>query len=496
MSKFREHLSITLPPGHLDIPVEQSKFSPASTVDPSPRYSALSRNPFKQTQLSPKDMEAGTPSSSSTLRDRFTKLFFDLRTFQSAGPEPDRSQGTRLSQWPPLHIEKRRCICSLHHDPRHVEQRKKKKRRSRCLLILLIIILLFLIGNAIYLNVRVLSLMNTTSAASTNSTNPALSADALQCISQFTLNAPSSPSSYPCSTCLPTLEAVPSSYLSDDANSQNVQSISNAVQFCGLLAIYETANAQGQATLGNSSWVQDVNFCAWTGVNCNTSGRVSSLKLTYPGVPATVPNEIGALTDLQSLTVIGGNTIPAGSLPSSFINLTAITTLHLESTAITALPDALFSSPGLTNVSTLALLRNSEMGMALPSSVTSLTRLQSLLVNSQPLSPSPLSAIANSSALAASLQTLDLTSTSLTGTIPSTISSFKSLTQLLLSSNNLTGTVPAMPSALKVLQLGGNSGLTGSFACGSGTLQTCSVSGTNVSVAGCGVCQNSTSTTT
>ncbi|KAI6046420.1 RNI-like protein [Pisolithus marmoratus] len=486
MSKFREHLSLTLPPGHLHLPVEQSKFSPASTIDPSPRYSESMRDPFHR--LSSKDIEAGSPQSSSSLRDRFTKLFFDLRTFHNAAPA--QAQESRLSQWPPLNVEKRRCMC--HHDPHHEAKTRRRKRRSRCLLILLIIILLFLIGNVTYLNVRVLPLINTASSLSTNPTTQVLSADALQCISQYTLNAPSSPSSYPCSACFATLQGVPSSFMSNAANSQDARIISNAVQFCSLRAVYETSDAQGQAALGNGSWSQNVSFCTWTGVTCDTSGRVSSLALTYPGVPATLSNEIGALADLQALTVVGGNTIPAGSLPESFGNLTAMTTLHLESTAITALPDALFSSPGLTNLSTLALLRNSKMGTSLPSSIAQLTGLHSLLVNSQALSPSPLSVIVNSSALVASLQTLDFTSTSLTGTIPASISSFRNLTQLLLSSNNLTGTVPTMPSTLKVLQFGGNSALTGNFACNANTLQTCSFAGTNVSVAGCGVCQNAT----
>jgi len=271
MSRFREHLSLHLQPGHLDIPIERSKFSPASTIDPSPRYSESSHSPFKQTQLSPKDIEAGTPSSSTTLRDKFTRLFFDLRT--GGSPHP---QGQRMSQWPPLNIEKRRCTCYVH-DPRHEAKVKKQKRRSRCLLILLIIILLLLIGNTIFLNVRVLSLTNTPSSSSTSTNNSALPANTLQCISQFTLNAPTSPSAYPCSTCLSVLEAVPSSFMSDDANSKDIQTINNAVQFCGLRAVFETADAQGQATLGNGSWSQNVNFCTWTGVTCDTSGRVSSL---------------------------------------------------------------------------------------------------------------------------------------------------------------------------------------------------------------------------
>lgn len=109
-----------------------------------------------------------------------------------------------------------------------------------------------------------------------------------------------------------------------------------------------------------------------------------------------LPNEIGGLSTLQTLEVIGGNTIPgmilfptdpsysqsfphvAGSLPSSFTNLTSLTSLHLEATSIIAFPNSLFASPGLTRLSTLALVRNSQMGSALPTSLTSLTGLQNL----------------------------------------------------------------------------------------------------------------------
>lgn len=273
-SKFREHLSINLPPNH--VPVETSKFSPTSTIAPSSRFS-LGRSSSKHSKSAPppKDVEAGTSPTSSSMRDRFTKLFFDLRTLNAGDPDQP-AQDPRLSQWPPLHIEKRRCLCQLH-DPKHEARVRKQQRRSRCLLILLIIILLLLIGNAIFLNIRVLSLSPSTSTSQTTSTANALSADAQQCLSQYALNAPSSPHSYPCSTCLSVLQAVPSSYTSNSVNAQNAQAINNAVQFCSLRAVYETANAQGQATLGNGSWAQNVNFCTWTGVSCDTSGQVASL---------------------------------------------------------------------------------------------------------------------------------------------------------------------------------------------------------------------------
>lgn len=279
-SKFREHLSINPPPHHLDIPVGTSKFSPTSTIAPSSRFSFGRGNSkcSKPPVALSKDVEGGTSLTSASLRDRFTKLFFDLRTFNTAEPDLVPLQDPRVAQWPPLHIEKRRCPCQLH-DPEHEARVRKQRRRSRCLLILLIIILLFLIGNAVFLNIRILSLpmSPSTTPTTTTSTANALSADALQCLSQYTIDAPSSPSSYPCSTCLSILQAVPSSYTSSSANSQNTQVINNTVQFCGLRAVYETANAQGQATLGNGSWAQNVNFCTWTGVSCDTSGRVISL---------------------------------------------------------------------------------------------------------------------------------------------------------------------------------------------------------------------------
>jgi hypothetical protein len=275
-SKFREHLSITLPPDHL--PVVSSKFSPTSTIAPSSHFSSA-RGSSRQLKspmptLSPKDLEAGASPPSSGLRDRFTKLFFDdVRTLNAADQDPTPLP---LSQWPPLQIEKRRCPCQVH-DPKHEARVRKQQRRSQCLLILLLILLLFLVGNVIFLNIRVLSLSTSPSTSQTISTAQALSADAQQCLSQYILNAPTSPGGYPCSTCLSVLQAVPSPYTSNSANYQNAQQIDNAIQFCGLRAIYETANAQGQATLGNGSWAQNVNFCTWSGISCDTLGQISSL---------------------------------------------------------------------------------------------------------------------------------------------------------------------------------------------------------------------------
>ncbi|KIK39168.1 hypothetical protein CY34DRAFT_808597 [Suillus luteus UH-Slu-Lm8-n1] len=377
---------------------------------------------------------------------RFTKFLFDMRIQEE------------LPEWPPLHVQKR----------------KSRRTRIILLLCLLIIVLLFLIANVIFLNIRVLSVQPATPSSTS------LSVNAQQCLSQYTLNAPSSPSSYPCSTCLPILQAVPLS-----SNSQNAQQIINAIQFCGLRAIFDTANSQGQASLG---WVNDVKFCAWNGVTCDSSGSVANLQLTFPGVPSSLPNELGALTGLKSLQVIGGNSIPAGALPSSFTNLTDLSNLHIEATSITQLPDNLFSS--LTAITTLTLIRNPTMGSSLPSSLTQLP-LQNLVINSQSLT-NPLPTLSSSPAFQASLKLLDLSSTSLTGSIPNTISSFASLTQLLLSNNNLQPPFPSnFPPSLQILNLQNNTGLSGtlpSSLCNSTLLTSCELGSTGL-IGGCGLCQ-------
>lgn len=334
-------------------------------------------------------------------------------------------QEAELPPWPPLHIEKRAGCC--HDCPCHALAAKKSKKgrldrlRKKILIYVLVMIILYLLGNVIALNTRVFAPqvdVHVTSNGTTSSSST-LSAEAQQCLSQYNVNAPSDPSGYPCSTCLPTLQAVPSNF--SDGNAQDSQQILNAIQFCGLRSIFETSNGDGQAALKNGNWAQDVKFCAWTGVSCDGTGRVASMyvhiqvacepvsnerslrSLTFPGVPSSLPNELGALDGLQSLSVVGNSAVPgvyimfgdrihlltiplsAGSLPGSFTSWTSLNTLHLESTAMTSLPDNLLTvAPKL---STLTLVKNGQMGNNLPSSITS-SSLQNLYVTVSTFLPS------------------------------------------------------------------------------------------------------------
>ena len=282
-----EHLSIYVPP--TDYPGEVSRFSPESPPAPSRTLSSWTNaSTVHSTTQKLGGMKAySTPSipSSTSRRSRIEKLFFGFRTFvRDKEPEVVPIQQPELPPWAPLQIEKRTQCC--HDCPCRVISMRDKRRR-RFLTIMLILVILYLLGNMVALNMRVFVTPTKTVANSTTSPSSSLLAVAQQCLTQYTVNAPSDPSGYPCSQCLPTLQAIPSNF-SDD-NSQDNQQILNAIQFCGLRSIFETSDSNGQSALKTGNWAQDVKFCAWSGVSCDGMGRVASLYVQALYVSYTLP---------------------------------------------------------------------------------------------------------------------------------------------------------------------------------------------------------------
>ncbi|KAA1476500.1 hypothetical protein DENSPDRAFT_867314 [Dentipellis sp. KUC8613] len=400
-SRFKEHLSLTVVPLDPEQAIEKSRFSPDSPEHAFPEnvtphshsastFSIGSSTMYRSSPRSKaRDLESQRgPSTNSTprtagFRDRFTRMFFDVRSLRRE-PElgiPIQQPHIPMQQWPPLHIEKRNQECPCRQQHEHPLQ----KWRRRFLTIVLLLFLLYVLINLIVLDARVLSQpqfsshgqsdVKTVTSTSPQSvpTSSAVSADTQQCITEYTLNAPSSPTTYPCSTCLPLVAAVPS----------NISSVYptavDAAQFCALRSLWEDADTAGQSGFESAGWVKDVKFCAWGGVQCDGTGRVSSLQMTFPAVPASIPNEFGNLTNLESFQVVGNNAIPGGPLPSSFSSLTKLSSLHIEATGLSGLPSTF---PALTS---LTLVRNAQIGNQLPSNIAQ-SPLQSLIVNNETLS--------------------------------------------------------------------------------------------------------------
>lgn len=405
------------------------------------------------------------------------------------------------------------CKCNKRHDP-------KRKRTRMCLFILIILLILLAVADVIFLNVRVLNpdfgilqptvtptptnlsrdgtatLATPTATAtatttrsnaennrpsstiSTASASASASPSVLQnCLTQFQLNAPSAPQSYPCDTCFSALSGAPAS-----------AGAGPATQFCAMKAIFDSAGSSGSANSGalsGAGWMKDAKPCGWSGVTCDSNGNVNNIILTFPGVPAAIPAELSSISTLTSLKITGDGNLPAGSLPA----LGALTNLDLENTGLTSFSNDVFSST--KSLSSLTLVRNSNMGSTLPSSLGSLS-LRSLIINGQALTSAD--AVFASSSLASSLQTLDLSSNSIASALPSDLSGMKALAELNLSGNDVAAPFPtAMPSALQVLNLEGNTKLSGalpSSMCSSSTLTQCDLKTTGLGGQGisCGLC--------
>jgi hypothetical protein len=63
---------------------------------------------------------------------------------------------------------------------------------------------------------------------------------------------------------------------------------------------------------------------------------------------------------LENLEIVGGGNSPPGPFPETFSDLTALTALHLENTALAPLPDT------LQNITSLTLVRTAQVGASLP----------------------------------------------------------------------------------------------------------------------------------
>jgi hypothetical protein len=73
-----------------------------------------------------------------------------------------------------------------------------------------------------------------------------------------------------------------------------------------------------------SGWCSDADVCLWTGVSCDLNGAVESIVLSNRGLNGTIPSELGALKQLQTLflnnnTLIG--TVPRELGDASLVDL-------------------------------------------------------------------------------------------------------------------------------------------------------------------------------
>ena len=120
-------------------------------------------------------------------------------------------------------------------------------------------------------------------------------------------------------------------------------------------------------------------YCAWPGVTCGgpSGGDVVALSLT--SIAGRLPAELGSLTYLTSLSLVGGPLVLSGSIPASLGNLTRLTYLNLGSNGLTGtLPSTLSS---LTRLTYLSVAGNALLAGSFPMALTNVTSLVSYSTN-------------------------------------------------------------------------------------------------------------------
>ncbi|KAK6780286.1 hypothetical protein RDI58_022470 [Solanum bulbocastanum] len=152
------------------------------------------------------------------------------------------------------------------------------------------------------------------------------------------------------------------------------------------------------------------NVCKWSGVSCDSSGRVSSISLISKSLGGQLPPDLNQLSNLQTFN-IQKNRI-SGSLPS-LSNLPSLQDVHLDSNNFTSVPTNFLSV--LTNLQKFTIDDNPNLPpWTIPDSLTDST----------------------------SLADFSASNANIMGQIPDIFGSFPSLESLRLSYNNLTGFLP------------------------------------------------------
>jgi Leucine rich repeat len=184
---------------------------------------------------------------------------------------------------------------------------------------------------------------------------------------------------------------------------------------------------------------KDLNVaCTFLGVANNVKFCLDSTNFSNAGgVDATIPSELGLLTQMTSLQFRGD--VLVGTIPSTLGKLIKLKDLTIRDTQLTgSLPSTLGN---LIQLKILRMNDNQKLTGPIPSTLGNLVQLQELsMYRNQILSGTIPSTFGN----LVKLSSLNLGSNQLTGTIPSTMATLTRLEYLYLRNNTqLGGTVPS-----------------------------------------------------
>lgn len=158
------------------------------------------------------------------------------------------------------------------------------------------------------------------------------------------------------------------------ATSQGIcPSDANVLQRYVLAVLYFATN--GESWIDQLGFLSSANECEWTGIDCDSSGKVTSIAISGNNLAGAVPNEIGALDSLSSISLTQGGL--TGPIPDSLYGL-PLTELELSENNLSgALSSAIYE---MTDLEILHLDNNQFRG-SIESEIVNLVNLSSLKLN-------------------------------------------------------------------------------------------------------------------
>ena len=202
-----------------------------------------------------------------------------------------------------------------------------------------------------------------------------------------------------------------------------------------LAVLYHSTGGDEWSRFDQSSWFQATSVCQWgRAVECNPRGAITSIHLWSDNLKGTIPIEIGALTAIEELRLVG-KAFLTGPIPSEFGQLTKMTKLWLFDNALAGpIPSELGQLTALRELNS----HDNALSGPIPSELGLLTAMESLWLSNNALSgriPSEVGRLTT-------VNRLFLTYNHLTGPIPSELGRLTRRASLYLNDNALTGTVP------------------------------------------------------
>ena len=162
-----------------------------------------------------------------------------------------------------------------------------------------------------------------------------------------------------------------------------------------LVALYNATNGPNWAN--DTNWLTDAPLGSWHGVSTDASGRVTALRLYENGLSGSIPSEMGNLTSLEELILVGNGI-------TEISGLSEVVSLRVLGLDYNNIPD-LSPLADLTNLTDLSLSDTNVPDLSVLSDLTNLTHLRLITTNTADLSP--LSGLTNLTSLTLSHNSIE-----------------------------------------------------------------------------------------